>query len=247
MIRSTLFAAALLPIALGACGGTAGERTIDTLDEELAEAASGNTTDPLLADALQGPIMVDPILAQQSNSEAVRPPRQPYSAPVPSDDVAMAPVADEGDLQSAPAPSADCPQCKVARGALTLGALARAQKASRTGDCAPRLSYAAGWANRLSPDVPLYPTARVIDAAGAQGGGCALRAVSFSVAKPLKTMLDWYYTRTTSAGFAAEHQSDGAPHVLGGVRGKDSGAFVMFMTERSDGGTDIDLVANNGV
>jgi hypothetical protein len=49
------------------------------------------------------------------------------------------------------------------------------------------------------------------------------------------------------AGYSAEHQLDGAQHILGGTRGRDDGAYVLFLTPRKDGGTDVDLVANNGV
>ena len=247
MIRRLALTALLLPLALAGCGGDSGDRNVDTLDDELAEAATGNGADPMLMSALQDQIMVAPALAQQANGDAVRPPGQPYAAPVPNDGVAAAPPIDNGDLKSAPAPTENCPQCAVARSSVTLGALAQAQKTPRTSGCAARLGYAAGWANRLSADVPLYPNARVIEAAGAQGNGCSLRAVSFSVSTPIKTMVDWYYTRTTNGGFSAEHQSDGDQHILGGTRAKDGGAYVLFMTERADGGTDIDLVANNGV
>lgn len=246
MIRRSLIVA-LIPLALTGCGDVSDTRTVDTLDDELAQAVTGNGGDPMLAGALQGPLMVDPTLSQQSNGDAVRPPLQPYSAPVPADGVAAPPALDDETLKTAPAPAANCPQCTVARQALTLGALARAQKAGRIGECAPRISYAAGWANRLGTDVPLYPAARVVEAAGAQGDSCTLRAVSFSAGSPIKTMVDWYYTRTTGAGFSAEHQSDGTQHVLGGIRKRDGSAFVLYLTERADGGTDVDLISNAGV
>ncbi|MQH18694.1 hypothetical protein EI065_25620, partial [Escherichia coli] len=62
----------------------------------------------------------------------------------------------------------------------------------------------------------------------------------------LQTVVDWYYTRVTNTGFTAEHQSDGTQHTLGGTRDRDGGAYVLFLTPRRDGGTDVDLIANNG-
>jgi hypothetical protein len=62
----------------------------------------------------------------------------------------------------------------------------------------------------------------------------------------MQTMIDWYYTKAVRGGYTAEHQVDGDEHILGGTRDRDGGAYVLFMTARSDGGTDIDLVANNG-
>jgi len=246
----------VLPVALAACGARGnGERNLDSLDNELVDTNSAGTTrDPALTSALQDQIMVDPTLAQQANNDAVRPPAQPYSGAVPPEGIAGTPggatahsgAATSETLKKTPAPAAACPQCGVARESLTLGALASRQRDKRTSNCASAMRYSARWAGRLPADIPLYPDARVSEAAGAEAGGCALRAVSFSVAAPLQTVLDWYYTRTTNAGYSAEHQAEGGEHVLAGTRGRDDGAFALFLTGRRDGGTDVDLVANNG-
>lgn len=245
----------VLPVALAACGSrNDGDRNLDTLDNELVDSNSASSRDPALMSALHDQIMVDPTLAQQANNDAVRPPAQPYSGAVPPDGVAVPPsgtVASTGaasseTLKSAPAPSATCPQCTAARESLTLGALASRQKDKRTSGCAGKMRYSARWAERLPADLPLYPDARVSEAAGSEAGGCAIRAVSFASSAPLQTILDWYYTRATKAGYSAEHQADGGEHVLAGTRDRDDGAFALFLTSRADGGTDVDLVANNG-
>lgn len=231
-----------LPLALAACSSNSGGDNDDS--------AGANGVDPALASALQQQIMVDPALGQQANGDTVRPPGQPYSGGVPADGVAAAGAIKDGDLMHAPAAvTADksCKECAAAREATTLGGLAARQKDARTSGCAANLQYAAAWANRLPPDLPLYPQARVTEAAGTETGQCALRVVSFSSPQPMQTMLDWYYTRAVRAGYTAEHQVDGEEHILGGTRDRDSGAYVLFMTARPDGGTDIDLVANNGV
>lgn len=245
-----------LPVALAACGSRSdGERNLDSLDNELVDSGSGNATrDPALMSALQDQIMVDPTLAQQANNDAVRPPAQPYSGAVPPDGMAATTAgaaattgaATSRTLKKTPAPAADCPQCEAARESLTLGALAARQKDKRTSNCAGTMRYSARWAQRLPADLPLYPDARVSEAAGSEQGSCALRAVSFATTASLQTVLDWYYTRATDAGYSAEHQADGSEHVLGGTRDRDGGAFALFLTGRSDGGTDVDLVANNG-
>ncbi|MEG3087942.1 hypothetical protein [Sphingomonas sp. PB4P5] len=246
--------ALLLPVALAACGPRQNERNVDSLDNELIDAsATGNTRDPALMSALQDQIMVDPTLAAQANQDAVRPPSQPYSGGVPADGIAAgapgaAALTGAGTsqrLKSTPAPqNADCPGCATARESLTLGALAARQK--NGGACAAKLQYSTRWAQRLPADLPLYPDARVSEAAGNNQGGCSIRAVSFASSAPLQKVLDWYYTRTTNAGYSAEHQADGGEHVLGGTRARDDGAFALFLTSRSDGGTDVDIVANKG-
>lgn len=242
--RATGFAVLLLPLALAACGGGAADN-VDALDDSIG----GNSTDPALMGALQDQIMVDPQLAQQSNKDAIRPPGQPYSAPIPSDTVAAAKAAmpADGELLKAPAPvEGKCDACDAQDKSVTLAGLAAGQKDRRTADCAAKLNYSAGWAARLPADMPLHPQARVTEAAGAEGGQCGLRVVSFSTPQPLQTMIDWYYTRAVRGGYSAEHQLKDGQHVLGGTRAKDDAAYVVFLSARGDGGTEIDLIANRG-
>lgn len=243
MARSrVLFLSFLLPLALAGCGGSGGLPDVDEV--------SGNAADPALASALQDQIMVDPQLGRAANGDAIRPPGQPYSGGVPNDGVAAnTDQVDMGGLMKTPAPTQatkDCTQCSAARESVTLGGLAARQRDTRTRQCASSMTYSAGWANRLPRDLPLFPQARVTEAAGSETGQCALRAVSFSSAQPMQAMLDWYYTRAIKSGYTSEHQVDGQEHILGGTRERDGGAYVLFMTARSDGGTDIDMVANNG-
>lgn len=249
------FLLAIAPLALAACGAKSAESNTDSLDAELAGDTGANAGDPAIRSALQDQIMVDPALAGQSNADAVRPPQRPYAGATPPDSVAgsrndgtvAGGSSPSGGGKPAPAPSGDCPQCKVHDDSVTLGALARRQRDRRTAGCAGQLQYSTGWAQRLPADVPLYPDARVDEAAGASASGCALRVVSFSTAASVQAVVDWYYGRVTSAGYSAEHQADGAQHVLGGTRGRDGGAYVIYLRQRNDGRTDVDIVANNGI
>lgn len=258
MVRNRLriLGVVALPLALLACGKREEDRNLDSLDNELVEAGSGgtNASDPAMTAALHDQIMVDPALTQHANADSIRPPAQPYSGGVPPTGIAQTPGSNTGTagaatsetIKPAPAPSTDCPGCTAARESLTLGALASRQKDRRTSACAGAMRYSASWADRLPVDVPLYPGARVTEAAGANSATCALRAVSFSTNARLQTVVDWYYTRVTNSGFTAEHQSDGTQHTLGGTRDGDGGAYVLFLSPRRDGGTDVDLIANNG-
>jgi hypothetical protein len=230
-----------LPLALAGC--------TTSKPEQPDDAELTNVADPALASALQDQIMVDPQLGRQANGDAIRPPSQPYSAGAPSVTVAAnGDKIDTAGLMKAPAPVAatkQCSQCAARRESLTLGGLA-ARQSGATGKCAAAITYSASWANRLPADLPLFPQARVTEAAGTQGGACALRVVSFTTTQPMQMLLDWYYTKAMRAGYTAEHQTDGDEHILGGTRGRDGGAYVLFLTSRPDGGTDIDLVANHG-
>lgn len=242
MVRPALLLA--LPLMLAACGKK--EEPVAVNDTEL-----GNIADPQVTSALQGQIMVDPQLTQMANKDALRPPPQPYSGMVPSDAVAVNndKIDTSGLMKAPPAIAAgkDCPQCAAARESITLDGLASRQKNARTSQCAGALNYSARWATRLPADLPLFPQARVIEAAGNQGGKCSLRVVTFSTAQSMELLLDWYYTKAKRGGYTAEHQVDGKEHILGGTRARDDAAYVLFLTSRADGGTDIDMIANNGI
>ncbi|OYY91755.1 MAG: hypothetical protein B7Y45_01955 [Sphingomonas sp. 28-66-16] len=251
MVRSGLrvFIALLLPAALAACGqGNDADRNLDSLDAELADGNSaGNSRDPALMSALHDQIMVDPALAGQANADAIRPPSQPYAAPVPPESAGKAltgPAQDNMPTKTAPAAKGACPQCAAKQESMTLGALAARQASGRTRACAANVQYSTRWALRLPADLPLYPDARVTEAAGNEGGNCALRIVSFASGAPLQTVIDWYYTRATNAGYSGEHEADGDEHVLAGTRG--DAAYAVFLNARGDGGTDVDLVVNTG-
>jgi hypothetical protein len=180
-IRLRILSAVALPLALLACGKRDDDRNLDSLDNELVEAGSGNAnvSDPAMTAALHDQIMVDPALTQHANADSVRPPAQPYSGGVPPTGIAQPPGRTPGSagastsetIKSAPAPSKDCPGCTAARESLTLGALAARQTNRRTSACAGALRYSASWADRLPADVPLYPGARVTEAAGANTRG----------------------------------------------------------------------------
>lgn len=228
-----------LPLALAGC------KSAET--NQMSDAEVSNAADPQLASALQDQIMVDPQLGRQANSDAIRPPAQPYSGGVPSDAVATnGDKIDTAGLLKAPAPTPAGKGGAAARESITLGGLAATQKNGRASGCAGGLQYSAAWAQRLPADLPLYPQARVTEAAGNQGGKCALRVVSFSAAQPMQAVLDWYYTKAIRSGYSSEHQVEGAQHILGGARARDDGAYILYLTTRPDGGTDVDLVANNG-
>jgi len=103
-----------------------------------------------------------------------------------------------------------------------------------------------GWANRLPAEFPVYPRAAVSEAAAINGPGCAVRIVSFASDAPMQSLLDYYYTQAVRSGFSSEHELHGADHVLAGIRDRDDAAYYIILTDRAGGGTDVDLIANNG-
>ncbi|MBX9813759.1 MAG: hypothetical protein A4S12_12320 [Proteobacteria bacterium SG_bin5] len=233
-------------VLLAACGGPdEATRNLDSLDAELADGnAQGNVRDPALTASLRDQIMVDPNLTGQSNRDAVRPARQPYSAPLPADKPVRRMTGETGSSElarSAPPPAKNCPACAARREAMTLAGLAERRGG---GACARGVRYSARWATLLPADLPLYPDARVIEAAGNAQGNCQLRIVNFASGANVQALIDYYYTKATAAGYSAEHQADGDDHVLAGARG--DAAYALFVTARADGGAEADLVVNNG-
>ena len=208
MSRAIVFLA--VPLALAACGKpAAAKQDLDSLDRQLTGAAAEK--DPALTAALHDQIMVDPQLVQAANAGAVRPAPRPDPGSIPPDDIgAPRDTSRPGDLLPTPAAKPGCPDCTAARGALTLGALAERQSQASVAACAGSLTYAAGWADKLPLALPLYPDARIAEAAGSDARGCALRVVSFASAAPVARITDWYYAHATRAGYAADHRADGA-------------------------------------
>jgi hypothetical protein len=225
-------AAMLLAFALAACGS---EAPVPDAPDTLPPL------DPALAAALAEPLMVDPDLGSQANDDALRPPPRPLSGAVPPIDIA--PIAlPELKLSKVPPPEKTCPVCTAAEQALTLGALAAAQSDEATRTCAAEIGYSARWAARLPKGAPLFPDARVREAAGSDAGTCALRAVRYMTAAPVDRVIDFYFTRTRKAGYSADHQAHGERHALTGAR--DGAANTVIARPRADGGSEVSLVVN---
>lgn len=256
-----------IALALAACGtGSEGDNQLAALDEELIGNAS---EDPALTAALEDQIMVDPDLAQQSNRHSALPGSPQTGAPVPDtlrtsaamQREAQRAIAD-GRLLTAPAATRaeeGCTDCAASRGArqagysagsgeTTLGALAEQQSraAPQGTECRQNVVYGMQWADLLPRAFEVYPGAQVIEAAGKNEAHCRLRVVSFAVSAPRDRLINWYYTRAVRTGYSAEHQIRNGNHVLGGYRDRDEGAFYIIFADHPNGGTAVDIVANNG-
>jgi hypothetical protein len=247
--RPALFAATAftLPLALTACGQGADNTA------ELAELDDNLTTpdgDPAMKAALEDQILVDPNLVNSANGNAVRGANQPLDGSVPPGTGPDAAVNGKG-LLSAPKPRVlsedeECTTCG-GNGGMTLGAKAESQHAQRgKGTCDQRLDYSMAWANRMPAEFPVYPRASVEEAAGVEGGQCDIRVASFVTPVKLKDVVDYYYTRAKRSGYTADYVLRKGEHTLGGTRDNDDGAYVITFAQRAQGGTAVDIVANNG-
>ena len=214
---------ATLSLALSACGGAPDNTSeLDRLDSKLGGKGDA---DPALAAALEDQIMVDPELAAQSNDDSIRPPDEPYAAAIPPGE-----------------PGTNRPAGQ------TLGVLA-AQQAQAAKDkfngCSLDVAYSLQWANRLPQDLPLYPGARVSEAAGSDYEGCRLRVASFTAPAPPKTVAGYYLELAKRSGFRESTTKDGQGLMVSGWRPGDGAAFYALLNA-SGTGTSVDLVSNRG-
>ncbi|MEK6638076.1 MAG: hypothetical protein AABY88_08340 [Pseudomonadota bacterium] len=224
MIRASMIATLSAALLLAGCG----DKTSDKAELDKIDAKLGGKTgaDPALSGALEEPIMVDPKLASQSNEDSIRPPAEPFQAPIPLD-----------------------PNAPDATGAgQTLGSLAEQQarlSKDKFNGCVLNVQYSMDFANRLPTDLPLYPRARVIEAAGSDAANCHLRAITYSSVATPKAMIDFYLTTARRAGYTASHSSQGNEEMVNGTRDHDGAAFYAII-QPAGAGSSVDLVANNG-
>jgi hypothetical protein len=223
-------------MGLSACSDTPSKTEIDKLDAELA--GKGSQADPALTAALEDQIMVDPSLSNQANTDSIRPADEPVQAPIPPEpkpELAAGTVSGSGAATASPT-----------KGAVTLGQLAEQQAGIDSANfkgCGLDVDYSMAWSNRLPGDLPLYPKARVAEAAGSNKGSCALRAVTYTASVSPSTLVEYYKILAKRSGYTAESKVEGSSHVVAGTRGQD--AYYVIVSETT-GGTSADFVANNG-
>lgn len=233
-------------LALTACDRDNKAASLAALDAQL----TNNATDPAVRGALNDPIVVDPQLVGQSNRNAVRTADRPTSGGVPKlagdakADMEEAAKLAGGLLMTAPTVSDD----GDGESGMTLGAVAQRQAADHGGNanCAKAMGYAMQWADRMPEAFPVYPGARMTDAAGADRNGCTLRAASFVTPVPADKVMDYYYTLARRAGYDGEHRVIGGDHVLGGTRKADGRAYFIVFKDAPDAGTSVSIVADGG-
>jgi hypothetical protein len=240
-------------VGLSACSKDATKDEVAKLDDSLL--GKGKASDPALTAALEDQIMVDPSLATQSNAHAVRSADQPLQAPIPTEaSGGPAPPSSKtlgqrvAEQSIAPAPGAIYPKTPAATLTAANSAPSRGKaklsQASFSG-CGLDVSYSMAWSARMPADLPLYPQAKVSEAAGSDAASCRLRAVTFSSSAAPRNLIDYYLTTARNAGYQADLSSKNGEQMVAGSRA-DGAAFYVIITPRTSGGTIADLVANRG-
>lgn len=225
-------------LALAACGGAKDPATKST------------EADPAISGALADQIMVDPDLAKQNRGNAALSGGGPADGSLPleqaSPEAIAAAKADAlrlvgGRMQLAPSANGSGSQ----QGAELATAADVASNVPGIGAACPdKVEYSAAWAAKMPAAFPVYPRGHINEAAGTDQDGCALRVVSFVTPVAPMDVMNFYYTRARSAGFAAERRREGGDDVLGGT--KSGAAYLVYARQMPNGLTEVDLVANGG-
>lgn len=225
-------AALLALIILAACGH----------GEEPARAPE---RDPASEQALNDQIMVDPDLANQNEGNAALTVSSDHALPLTNATVAAlaAARAEAAAMVGGSDKLLPPPAARPFSGPSLADHFTPATQAARlpgARDCAATMDYSTAWAAKLPPAFPVYPRGATQSAAGADGNGCALRAVVFTTPVPLAEALAFYYARARQAKIAVEHAALGGEHRLSGSGGELT--FALALRRRDDGLTEATLV-----
>jgi len=197
--------------------------------------------DPVVAAALDDPLMTDPDLVSQNRGNAALHGGLPDGALPPfkrsQEEVTAARTQAERMLgrpvSPAPEPAATASKSRLSE-AVTLSAIAKA--AGLGGNCADQLQYGFVWAARLPVPLPVYPRGHTLVAGGNDQAGCKLRAVRFVTPVSPAEVIAFYYASAGAAKLPVRHTREGDDDV---VAGND---YALFARKRADGLTEVDLV-----
>ncbi|HEY1606296.1 MAG TPA: hypothetical protein VGF77_11950 [Allosphingosinicella sp.] len=97
------------------------------------------------------------------------------------------------------------------------------------------------WAQRLPPEFPLYPGAKLTEAAGTDAAPCRLRAVILATADPWDRVLGFYQAQAVRAGYDVGRQARDGDRILAGTHGDQ--AFYLIASPKGQG-TEISLIVD---
>lgn len=227
---------ALGAITLASCGSQDGEEGV---------AAIVTTPDPLVARALNDPIMVDPDLVLRSEAFAALSVRHDHALPPPlstqeSAEAAMQAATREllesGSLVDLPLASGT-----AAGEALALGMSAR-QVIEATGAparCIGELGEGLDWTARMPDAARIMPHGMAMQAAGADNDRCRMRIVRYVTPVGIEDALRYHFNRADRAGMTTQRyaQPEG---IIDAERGSE---HLRVQARPGPGGTSaVDLI-----
>ena len=226
--------ASVAALALAACGEQADDAPAEVVNQ-----------DPLLSQALNDPLMVDPDLAWSNEANAVITFRDGHPLPLfeASDDAsarardaARLELLEDGQIPAVP-PASD------GEGSVSLAELSDAGSiieavGSRT-DCIGDLDDDLMWSTALPPTSSIMPHGMVQQAAGVDQGTCVVRVVRYLTPVALEDALEYHFVKADRARFRIERFDTPETQLRGERRDQ---AMAVHVRAGPGGMTAVDVV-----
>ncbi|RNJ61896.1 MAG: hypothetical protein EDM03_10305 [Porphyrobacter sp. IPPAS B-1204] len=228
----------LLCLGLVACAEGAGDRAAD--DAALI------AQDPVIARALNDPLMSDPDLASRNEANAAIGWADSHALPVLPATRESASAAREAMrlelLEQGPIPN--LPPAPEGRQGKRLGPLASAGDllavVKAPASCAGRLKEDFALAASLPPVASLPPQGMVTQAGGSDAKGCRLRIVRYHSHAAPEDVLQYHYARGLRAGLTARRYAEPEASIIASSKGGET--LAVHVRPGVHGLTSVDLV-----
>lgn len=201
--------------------------------------------DPLVARALNDPLMSDPDLATVNEANAVLGFAGESALPVLSATPEAAQAAreagrlelvEDGDIAPLPPPSTGLGPVtgRGATAAELLGALGAPES------CRAALAQGFGWAAALPAAASIMPHGMVVRAAGADTPPCKLRLIRYHTPAAAPDVLEYHFARAERAGLKPLRYADRGESLVARAAGGE--AFVVAVRPTASGLSEVDLL-----
>ncbi|WP_298302343.1 hypothetical protein [uncultured Erythrobacter sp.] len=202
-MRAYLCSATLLGLtALAACSD-------EQADQPYSSAALAK--DPVLARALNDPLMTDPDLASRNQSNAVIAFHDSHPLPpIGADEIAASRAREAarlellsgGQVASLPLPQDNGDSVSLA-GLNNAGDMVTA--VGGRADCVESMDAGLLWSTQMPATSAIMPHGMVQQAAGVDTGQCVIRAVRYHTQVSVEDALEYHFTKASREGFSFEH------------------------------------------
>lgn len=234
-IRSA-FLVAFGALALGSC------------DDVMVDGDYGtiaDTPDPLIARALNDPIMVDPDLAYRNQANAALTIRYDHALPPHMSTTESAEAALEaarrellvgGSINELPVASQTVQGEPLALGMTAQDIMAVTGAPAR---CANAVTEGLVWASRMPDPARIMPHGMTMQAAGAETSSCNIRIVRYVTPVPKEDVLRYHFTRAARAGMTINRFSK-PEDIL--IANRGSQHFKVYARPGQGGTSAVDLI-----
>mgnify|MGYP000103167939 CR=1 FL=1 len=214
--------------------------------DEAGEPAYGEEPDPMVVQALNDQLMVDPDLVGQNEANTALTGSSDASIPLeiatPEAIREARQRAEELLAGAGGTPVMPEPEMLERVGEVSpLETLGRQVALLPDGaQCLATANYSAIWAARLPQDLPVYPRGATMEALGSDEGACRLRAVRFHSPVPAEELVSFYFGLAESAGYSVRYLAADGQFRLEGEKGDRR--FAVQLRPSLEGLSEVDLV-----